>query len=449
MSRSTSSTRASRPETAPVAETTGAVHAVLAPTNTGKTHRAIERMLEHQTGMIGLPLRLLAREVYDRISAVRGESQVALITGEEKRVPAAPRYWVCTVESMPLSRPVDFVAIDEIQLAAHHQRGHIFTARLLEMRGRRETWFMGAETMRELIATLVPEAAVARHPRLSQLRYAGTSSLRSLPPRSAVVAFSATKVYELAERLRQHRGGVAVVLGALSPRTRNAQVALYQSGEVQYMVATDAIGMGLNMDVDHIAFAALHKFDGQQDRPLEISEMAQIAGRAGRYQSDGTFGTLAPLPDLPWAVVRAIETHRFRPIERLMWRNSQLDMRSIDTLIASLARRPGHSALRLTSASEDFSALIRLAADPDIRQRAQGTAAVSLLWDVCRIPDFRKLLEDSHVNLLRAIYTQLTDPGERIAPDWMNRRVSQLDDVSGDIDTLMQRIAFVRTWTYL
>ena len=261
------------------------ITAVLAPTNTGKTHRAVERMLDHPTGMIGLPLRLLAREVYDRITALLGESEVALVTGEEKRVPARPRYWVCTVESMPMSQQVDFLAVDEIQLAAHHQRGHVFTARLLEARGRQETWFMGADTIRPLLRALVPEAQIISQARLSQLRYAGVSSLRSLPPRSAVVAFSVPEVYELAERLRQRRGGVAVVLGALSPRTRNAQVALYQSGEVQYMVATDAIGMGLNMDVDHIAFAALRKYDGRDSRWLEPAELAQIAGRAGRYMT--------------------------------------------------------------------------------------------------------------------------------------------------------------------
>ncbi len=425
------------------------IQAVLAPTNTGKTHRAVQRMLEHESGMIGLPLRLLAREVYDRVTAMRGENQVALVTGEEKRIPPSPRYWVCTVESMPVSRPVDFVAVDEIQLCAHRRRGHVFTDRLLHARGRQETWFMGSETIRGMIATLVPEAGVKRHPRLSQLRYAGAKSLRSLPPRSAVVAFSATQVYELAEKLRQRRGGVAVVLGALSPRTRNAQVALYQSGEVQYMVATDAIGMGLNMDVDHIAFAALRKFDGQKERPLDIDELAQIAGRAGRYQSDGTFGTLTTVPELPRHVIRAIEGHRFRAIERLIWRNSDLDLRTVDTLMASLSRRPEHSTLRLVDYAEDFNALVRLAAQEDIRRKAVGNEAVSLLWQICQIPDFRKLLEESHVRLLGAIFRQLTGPARRIDSDWMSKRVSRLDEISGDIDTLMRRIAFIRTWTYI
>jgi ATP-dependent RNA helicase SUPV3L1/SUV3 len=425
------------------------ITAVLAPTNTGKTHRAVERMLEHPSGMIGLPLRLLAREVYDRITARIGEAAVALVTGEEKRVPRAPRYWVCTVESMPTSRPVDFLAVDEIQLGAHPQRGHVFTDRLLHARGLSETWFMGSDTMRPLIEKLVPEADIRRHPRLSELRHVGAMSLRSLPPRSAVVAFSADQVYELAERLRERRGGVAVVLGALSPRTRNAQVALYQSGEVQYMVATDAIGMGLNMDVDHIAFAALQKFDGREARFLEPDELAQIAGRAGRYQSDGTFGTLSSVPALGRGVVKAIETHRFRPVERLVWRNSELDMRSLDALVASLRRPPARSVLQRVDHAEDFRALLRLGADQDIRGRAQGTEAVVLLWEVCQIPDFRKLLEETHVDLLGEIYRQLTGPAGRLDPDWMNRRVVRLDDVEGDIDTLMRRIAFVRTWTYV
>jgi ATP-dependent RNA helicase SUPV3L1/SUV3 len=425
------------------------ITAVLAPTNTGKTHRAVERMLDHPTGMIGLPLRLLAREVYDRITALLGESEVALVTGEEKRVPPRPRYWVCTVESMPMSQPVDFVAVDEIQLAAHHQRGHVFTARLLQARGQKETWFMGADTIRPLLRELVPEAHVTGYPRLSQLRYAGVSSLRSLPPRSAVVAFSVPEVYELAERLRQRRGGVAVVLGALSPRTRNAQVALYQSGEVQYMVATDAIGMGLNMDVDHIAFAALRKYDGRESRWLEPAELAQIAGRAGRYMSDGSFGTLAPLPELVPRIAGAIEGHRFAPIERLVWRNTRLDTRSVDALLASLMQRPEHATLRLVEHAEDFSALQALARRADVRERARGQEAVELLWEVCQVPDFRKLLEDSHVRLLGEIYMQLAGPAGRIDRDWMNGHIARLDDVRGDIDILMRRIAFIRTWTYV
>jgi len=427
------------------------ITASLGPTNTGKTTRAIERMLEHRSGIIGLPLRLLAREVYDRVTAKIGEARVALVTGEEKRIPARPDYWVCTVESMPVEREVDFVAVDEIQLAGHRQRGHVFTDRLLHARGRLETWFMGADTIRPIIAELCPTASIDRHPRLSQLRGVGSVSLGALPPRTAIVAFSTNEVYEIAERLRQRRGGAAVVLGALSPRTRNAQVALYQSGEVDYLVATDAIGMGLNMDVDTVAFASLRKFDGHERRELEPAELAQIAGRAGRAHNDGQFCTLAPAPPLPSAVVDAIELHRFAPLTRVIWRAplSQLDFRSVDRLIASLKQKPPRKVLELVRKAEDFDALVQLAGREEIRARAHGREAVELLWQVCQIPDFRKLLLDGHVDLLAEIYKQLASPRARIDPSWMAERIARIDQTEGDIHVLMTRIAFVRTWTYI
>ncbi|WP_437810999.1 helicase-related protein [Sorangium sp. So ce1078] len=424
------------------------ITAVLGPTNTGKTHRAIERMLAHDSGMIGLPLRLLAREVYDRVTTRVGEARVALVTGEEKRVPRRPDYWVCTVEAMPIDLEVDFLAIDEIQLAAHDQRGHVFTERLLLSRGRRETWFLGADTMRPLMAELVPTARLVQHPRLSRLASAGAGKLSRLPPRSAVVAFSTPQVYEIAERLRAQRGGAAVVLGALSPRTRNAQVALFQSGEVDYLVATDAIGMGLNLDVRHVAFAALRKFDGRAVRDLDPAELAQIAGRAGRHLADGTFGTVAPL-SLPDGVAAAIEAHRFPPLRRLLWRNSELDRSSIDALLASLRERPRARSLKLVDDAEDTAALARLAEDPAVRARARGSEAVGLLWEVCRIPDFRKLLFESHVALLAEIYGQLSGPSAALDTDWMAARVAEIDDAGGDIDTLITRIASIRTWTYI
>ncbi|WP_437646167.1 helicase-related protein [Sorangium sp. So ce362] len=424
------------------------ITAVLGPTNTGKTHRAIERMLAHDSGMIGLPLRLLAREVYDRVTTRVGEARVALVTGEEKRVPRRPDYWVCTVEAMPTDLEVDFLAIDEIQLAAHDQRGHVFTERLLLSRGRRETWFLGADTMRPLMAELVPTARLVQHPRLSRLASAGAGKLSRLPPRSAVVAFSTAQVYEIAERLRAQRGGAAVVLGALSPRTRNAQVALFQSGEVDYLVATDAIGMGLNLDVRHVAFAALRKFDGRDVRDLDPAELAQIAGRAGRHLADGTFGTVAPL-SLPDGVAAAIEAHRFPPLRRLLWRNSELDRSSIDALLASLRQRPRARSLKLVDDAEDTAALTRLAEDPAVRARARGSEAVGLLWEVCRIPDFRKLLFESHVALLAEIYGQLSGPSAALDTDWMAARVAEIDDAGGDIDTLITRIASIRTWTYI
>src|SRR5664280_525875 len=277
------------------AEEPRGITALLGPTNTGKTHQALERMIRDRSGMIGLPLRLLAREVYDRLTTRVGEREVALVTGEEKRIPAHPRYYVCTVEAMPIDREVDFLAVDEIQLCSHPERGHIFTDRLLRARGRIETWFLGSSTIRPLLERFVPTAKITSRPRLSALRCAPTLSLSRLPDRTAIVAFSTDRVYDIAAQLRLKRGGAAIVLGALSPRTRNAQVALYQSGEVNYMVATDAIGMGLNLSIDHVVFADKNKFDGQEQRPLETAELAQIAGRAGRYLSQGTFGTMAPL----------------------------------------------------------------------------------------------------------------------------------------------------------
>ena len=425
-----------------------AITALLGPTNTGKTHRAVERMLAYETGMIGLPLRLLAREVYDRITARVGEARVALVTGEEKRVPRRPDYWVCTVEAMPMDREVDFLAVDEIQLAAHEQRGHVFTSRLLAARGRRETWFMGAETMRPLFAELVPAAKITSHPRLSRLTSAGSAKLSRLPPRSAVVAFGMPQVYAIAERLRALRGGAAVVLGALSPRTRNAQVALFQSGEVDYLVATDAIGMGLNLGVSHVAFAGLRKFDGHNVRALDTAELAQIAGRAGRYTADGTFGAVAPL-DLPPDLALAIELHRFPAVRRLFYRSTDLDVSSIDALVGSLRQPPRSHALRLALHAEDTTALLALAQDPIVRARARGPEAVALLWEVCRVPDFRKLLLDTHVTLLAEIYAQLTGPRAVIDADFLAARLAEIDDTAGDIDTLLARIASIRTWTYI
>lgn len=429
-----------------MADEGGEVTALLGPTNTGKTHRALERMLEHDTGMIGVPLRLLAREVYDKLTARVGESRVALITGEEKRVPRDPSYWVCTVEAMPGDLAVDFLAIDEIQLAAHDQRGHVFTDRLLHARGRKETWFLGAETMKPLVGELVPTARLARLPRLSRLSFVGPSSLAAMPPRSAVVAFSAEKVFELAERIRARRGGAAVVLGVLSPRARNAQVAMFQAGEVEHLVATDAIGMGLNLDVSHVAFAALRKFDGRDARELEPAEVGQIAGRAGRHTRDGTFGTVSPL-ELPREVVQAVERHRFEPVTRLRYRSSNLDFSSIDALIASLKVRPPHRALQLDDEGEDLQALIALARNGDVLERARGERSLRLLWDVCRVPDYRKLLFESHVALLAQIFTQLVDGP--LNANWVELRVREVDDETGDIETLTARLSGVRTWSYV
>jgi ATP-dependent RNA helicase SUPV3L1/SUV3 len=425
------------------------IAALLGPTNTGKTHRALERMLEHQSGMIGLPLRLLAREVYDRMTARIGERAVALVTGEEKRVPTHPKYWVCTVEAMPLDRQVDFLAVDEIQLGAHRERGHIFTDRLLGARGRLETWFLGSETARPLIERLVPTARIRSHPRLSQLRGTPPLGLSGLPKRSAVVAFSSQRVYELAERIARKHGGAALVLGALSPRTRNAQVALYQSGDVDYLVATDAIGMGLNLDIRHIAFADLTKFDGREARPLELAELAQIAGRAGRYLDDGTFGVLAPRAALPNGVVRALEHHHFPAELQLFWRNSQLDLSSIEALIESLRDPPRRHELRPIEPAEDHRALLALSSKPALRRAATSPEHIALLWQVCQIPDYPQLLFELHVRLLEDIFLQLTGAQQRLDSGWVDEHLRHIDRVDGDIETLMGRIADIRTWNYV
>ncbi|MEZ4375529.1 MAG: helicase-related protein [Polyangiaceae bacterium] len=362
------------------------ITALLGPTNTGKTHRAVERMLSHDSGMLGFPLRLLAREVYDKIAARIGFDEVALITGEEKHVPRAARYFVCTVEAMPLDLEVDFLGVDEIQLAAHPQRGHTFTDRLLYRRGRSETWFLGSQSVEHLVEELVPTARIRRHPRLSELRGAGQARLGQLKAGSAVVAFTAARVYELAERVRRRKGGAAVVLGALSPRARNAQVALYQSGDVDYLVATDAIGMGLNLSINHVAFADVRKFDGQKSRHLELSELGQIAGRAGRHLQDGSFGTLAPEPELPFEVVQALETHHFPREKQLWWRNPELEFHSLEALLESLRAPAPSPRLKRMDQAEDHLALERLSALPSVADVATGQEAVELLLGSCADP---------------------------------------------------------------
>ena len=343
------------------------VTAVLGPTNTGKTHLAIERMLAHSSGVIGLPLRLLAREVYNKVAARAGAENVALITGEEKIKPPNPRYWVATVEAMPRELDTAFVAIDEIQLGADLERGHVFTDRMLNRRGREETLVLGAATMRPMVEKLLPGANIVSRPRLSQLTFDGDRKLSRQRRRTAIVTFSTDEVYAIAELIRRQRGGAAVVLGSLSPRTRNAQVALYQSGDVDYLVATDAIGMGLNLDVDHVAFAADRKFDGYQFRKLNPAELAQIAGRAGRAQSDGTFGTTGRCPPFEDDLVRALESHSFEPVRMLQWRNSELDFSTLGALQASLSMTPTEPGLTRAPVAEDILVLEHAARDEEIR----------------------------------------------------------------------------------
>jgi ATP-dependent RNA helicase SUPV3L1/SUV3 len=425
------------------------VVAVLGPTNTGKTHYAVERMLAHESGVMGFPLRLLAREIYDRIVALKGAALVSLVTGEERIGPPDAPYVVATVEAMPVRRRFAFLAVDEIQLCADRERGHIFTDRLLHARGTQETMFLGSDTIRPLLRQLVPEAEVITRPRLSTLRYAGPMRLDRLPRRSAIVAFTAADVYALAEVIRRRKGGAAVVLGALSPRTRNAQVAMYQAGEVEHLVATDAIGMGLNMDVAHVAFASLRKFDGQELRPLTAPEVAQIAGRAGRHMADGTFGVTYGLPDLDARLIEAVETHHFPPLRWLRWRNSDLDFSSLAALAASLDQPPPAPGLRKVRDALDDRSLALLATRPEIRARADRPERVRLLWEVCQIPDFRKTLTDAHLQLLATVFEQLTGPRGLLATDWVARMVDRLDRTDGDIDTLVNRLAHIRTWTYL
>jgi ATP-dependent RNA helicase SUPV3L1/SUV3 len=436
------------------------VRAILGPTNTGKTYLAIDRMCGHSSGVIGFPLRLLAREVYDRVVTIKGEKQVALLTGEERIVPEGARYFLCTAESMPVpggdghdgdafQRDFAFAAIDEAQLGIDPERGHVFTDRMLRVRGREETLILGSDTLKPMIRELLPDTEIVSRPRFSTLRYSGSVKLSRLPPRSAVVAFSAEQVYALAEALRRFRGGAAVVMGALSPATRNAQVAMFQRGEVDYLVATDAIGMGLNMDVAHVAFAGLEKFDGRRDRRLTVAEMAQIAGRAGRHQRDGTFGTLglgdhsAEFTDFE---IDAIEEHRFRPLDFLYWRNPDLDFTDVAALIASLERPSDHPLLRPAPESIDLAVLKHVAEDPAIAVRRGAVAR--RLWAACGLPDFRKVGPMHHARMVRRVFSYIGDGGH-IPHEWFAAEVARLDNVSGDIEALADRLAGIRSWAYI
>ncbi len=433
-----------------MADLRASLTAVLGPTNTGKTHLAVERMCAHSSGMMGFPLRLLAREVYDRIVAIKGEAQVALITGEERIEPANARYYCCTVESMPIHRDFAFVAVDEVQLGADPERGHIFTDRMLHARGREETMILGSESLRPMIRKLLPDAEIITRPRFSTLSYAGAKKLSRLPKRSAIVAFSVEQVYVVAEQLRRLRGGAAVVMGALSPRTRNAQVAMYQSGEVDYLVATDAIGMGLNLDVDHIAFAGLSKFDGSRVRRLSLAEMAQIAGRAGRHQRAGTFGTLAGTGNefLPEEVLQ-IENHSFPAIDRLFWREAEPRFDSVERLIADLSQRP--DAMPLVAAPEalDLKILKRLSEMADVTTLVRSSVGVARLWEAASLPDFRQMGEEYHARFVASLWQYLGRGYGHIPQSYFAHELARLDNVQGDVDTLSARIAAVRTWTYV
>ncbi len=424
------------------------VTAVLGPTNTGKTHLAIERMVVHESGVIGLPLRLLAREVYARLCEKVGAHKVALITGEEKIQPAGAKYSVCTVEAMPRETDAAFVAIDEVQLAGDLERGHIFTDRILHLRGRQETLLLGAATMHGILQRLLKGVSVVTRPRLSHLAYSGSKKLTRLPRRTAIVAFSADEVYAIAELIRRQQGGAAVVLGALSPRTRNAQVALYQSGDVDYLVATDAIGMGLNLDVDHVAFAQNRKFDGYQYRQLTAAELGQIAGRAGRHLRDGTFGVTGKVDPLDDDLVHKLESHDFEPVKVLQWRTANFDFSSLDALKRSIETNAPVEGLTRALPAVDAQALEFLSRDGEIRALATNRERVSLLWEACALPDYRKIAPAQHADLIASIYMDLARRGH-VDEAYMAEQVRRADTTEGDIDTLSHRIAQIRTWTFV
>lgn len=433
----------------PTGQPPSRVVAVLGPTNTGKTHLAVERMLGHASGMIGLPLRLLAREIYERIVKQRGANAVALITGEEKIIPARPHFWVCTVEAMPLEREVEFLAVDEIQLVADPERGHVFTSRMLHARGRFETMFLGAATMAPLMRRLIPDVEIVTRERLSSLTYAGSKKLTRLPRRSAIVAFSTEQVYAIAELIRRQRGGAAVVMGSLSPRTRNAQVALFQSGEVDFLVATDAIGMGLNMEVDHVAFAGIRKFDGQRTRWLHAHEIGQIAGRAGRHIRDGTFGVTGECQELDEDLVEQVVEHRFDPVQGAEWRNARLDFDTVPDLLRSLTQVPNVHGLKLTRTALDETLLRRAITDDEIKRIGRSRGTIMRLWEACQLPDFQKTTLDEHARLSRDIFHALTGKRGRLTEDWIGPRFADVDRDDGQIDQLSARLSAVRTLSYI
>ncbi|MEM8797562.1 MAG: helicase-related protein [Pseudomonadota bacterium] len=424
------------------------VTGVLGPTNTGKTHLAIERMVSHETGMIGLPLRLLAREVYGKVVAKVGEDHVALVTGEEKITPDNPRFWVCTVEAMPSEIPVDFLAIDEVQMAHSLERGHIFTDRVLNWRGTHETLLLGALTARSVLEELVPGINVVVRPRLSELQYAGSKKVSRLPRRSAIVAFSAQDVYALAELVRRQKGGAAVVLGSLSPRTRNAQVEIYQNGDVDYLVATDAIGMGLNLDVDHVALASIRKFDGFQYRELTPAELGQIVGRAGRYTRNGTFGVTSRVEAFDSQLAERLESHQFEALKVFQWRTADLDFASLRALRESLDAAPRSPLLVKAPVGEDILTLEAAMRDADTCDMAATPGDIERLWDVCCMPDYRKIAPAEHCELVLTVYRHLQRHGE-VKEDWLASQIAYADRVDGDIDTISNRLAHIRTWTYL
>ena len=417
------------------------INAVLGPTNTGKTLLAIETMLSFESGMIGFPLRLLAREVYDKVIKIVDINKVALITGEEKIIPADSKYFLCTVESMPIDKQLDFVAVDEIQMCADHERGHIFTDRLLNIRGNKLTMLMGSSTIKNIIAKLDDDVEFINRDRLSKLTYSGHKKISRIDRKTAVIAFSAEEVYAIAELLRRQKGGAAIVMGSLSPKTRNAQVALYQSGDVDFLVATDAIGMGINMDLDHVYFSNLKKFDGKKNRRLNLSEIGQIAGRAGRYLNDGSFGITGQCKEINAEEVDLLENHKFEEIRSLYWRNSNLNFNSSSSLIKSLDEKPLQSWLRKINECEDEKALKFFLRDKNFQNIKFNEEKIKLLWECCQIPDFVKKTYGNHYEVIGNVFKFLNSEKGKITSDYMRLQLIKLDKLDGNVDSLSNRIA--------
>ena len=425
------------------------ITAVLGPTNTGKTHLAIETMLSFNNGMIGFPLRLLAREVYDKVIKKVNIDQVALITGEEKIIPLNPKYFLCTVESMPIDKELDFIAVDEIQMCSDHERGHIFTDRLLNMRGNKLTMLMGSYTIKNIISKLDDDIEFINRDRLSKLTYSGHKKISRIDRKTAIIAFSAEEVYAIAELIRRQKGGAAIVMGSLSPKTRNAQVELYQSGDVDFLVATDAIGMGINMNLNHVYFSNLKKFDGKKLRKLNLSEIGQIAGRAGRYLNDGSFGITGQCKEINAEEVNLLENHKFEEIQSLFWRNSNLNFNSPAKLIRSLDEKPHNDWLRKIYECEDEKALKFFIKDKDFQNIKFENDKLKLLWECCQIPDFVKKTYGNHYEVIRNVFRFLNTKKSKISDDFMHNQLMKLDKLEGNVDSLSNRIANVRTWSYV
>ena len=425
------------------------ITAVLGPTNTGKTFQAIETMLSFESGMIGFPLRLLAREVYDKIVKKIDPKKVALITGEEKIIPANAKYYLCTVESMPIDKYLDFVAIDEIQMCADHERGHIFTDRLLNLRGEKLTMFMGSSTIKNIIKNLDEDTEFVNKERLSKLTYCGHKKISRINRKSAIIAFSAEEVYAIAELIRRQKGGAAIVMGSLSPKTRNSQVSLFQSGDVDFLVATDAIGMGINMDLENIFFSNLKKFDGKKSRRLNLSEIGQIAGRAGRYLNDGSFGITGDCTEINAEEVELLENHKFNDINTLFWRNSNLNFNNASSLLKSLEEKPNKGWLRRIHECEDEKVLKYFLKDLESLKISNNKEKLSLLWECCQIPDFVKKTYGNHIEVISKVFGFLNGKNTKITNSFMKQQLSLLDKLDGNVDSISNRIANVRTWSYV